>query len=293
MRRPAAFAGNRNRTVILLVRDIGNPFYLEIFKGVEESAGAAGYKVLMGDARNDEARIVEHVDLVRQRHADGLILMTGHLPADLIRHPERLPPLVVASEPIPGLDMPMVRIDSISASRQAVQYLLEKGHRRIAHLGGPAGESLAAERREGYRQALAGAGLSPSPELETSGDYSVKAGRRGVRDLLDAGHGFTAIFAASDQMAIGAISELRRRGLAVPADISVIGFDDIIFADVFEPGLTTVRQPRHEMGRQAMALMVARLAGEPVKPVVQLETELVIRGSVAALGPAETAKGSA
>lgn len=285
-----SFRQQSNRTVILLVRDIGNPFYLEIFKGVEESASAAGYKVLMGDARNDEARIVEHVDLVRQRHADGLILMTGHLPADLIRHSDRLPPIVVASEPIPGLNLPMVRIDSIGASRRAVRYLLEKGHRRIAHLGGPVGESLAAERRQGYRQALVEAGLSPLPELETGGDYSVEAGRQGVRELLDAGHGFTAIFAASDQMAIGAISELRRRGLTVPADVSVIGFDDIIFADVFEPGLTTVRQPRHEMGRQAMVLMAARLAGEPVKPIVQLETELVIRGSVAAHGPDGTEK---
>lgn len=275
------FRQRLTRTIILLVRDIGNPFYLEIYKGIEEAAGEAGYKVLMGDARNDETRVAAHIDLVRQKHADGIILMTGRFPQELRARPSHLPPVVVASETIPGLDLPTVKVDNVAASRAAVRHLIEAGHREIAHLAGPLPESLGSERLEGYRQALSEAGIEDRPERVAEGDYSIEAGREGVRRLIAGGASFTAIFAASDQMAIGAIAELRLNGLSVPGDVSVIGFDDIIFANAFEPPLTTVRQPRLEMGRAAMALMVDCLNGRPPAHPVELPTELVIRGSVA------------
>lgn len=280
-----SFRQQSNRTVILLVRDIGNPFYLEIYKGVEEAASAAGYKVLMGDARDDAARVANHIELVRQKHADGLILMTGVFPKELAERVDLLPPIVIASETIPGLDLPTVKIDNIAASKEAVLHLIAAGHRNIVHLSGPASESLAEERLEGYRQALAEAGIDYRSERLLHGDYSIEAGRRAVRDLMSSSIDFTAIFAASDQMAIGAISELRSFGLNVPTDVSVIGFDDIIFANAFEPPLTTIRQPRLDMGRQAMNLMVERLHGEKSVHTIQLDTELVVRGSVAACNP--------
>lgn len=276
-----SFRQQSNRTVILLVRDIGNPFYLEIFKGVEEAASEADYKVLMGDARDDAARVANHIELVRQRHADGLILMTGHFPAELRGRADLLPPIVIASETVSGIDLPMVKVDNVKASAEAVRYLIEAGHRRIAHLAGPLPESLAEERLAGYRQAFSEAGLPVEPEWIVTGDYSIEAGRQSVRRLLAAKTPFTAIFAASDQMAIGAIGELRQNGISVPKDVSVIGFDDIIFANAFDPPLTTVRQPRREMGRRAMELMIERLNGGRSNSVIQLETELVIRGSVA------------
>lgn len=275
------FRQQSNHTVILLVRDIGNPFYLEIYKGVEEAASEAGYKVLMADARNDESRVANYIEMVRQKHADGLILMTGHFPAGLAREPHLLPPIVIASETIPGVDLPTVKVDNTNASREAVLHLTAQGHRNIAHLAGPLPESLASDRFEGYRQALEEAGIAFRDELVISGDYSIEAGRDAVRKMLSSRTPFTAIFASSDQMAIGAISELRGRGLSVPADISVIGFDDIIFANAFEPPLTTVRQPRRDMGRHAMEMMVDRLSGNKAGVTIELETELVIRGSVA------------
>lgn len=279
------FRQQSNQTVILLVRDIGNPFYLEIFKGVEEAASEAGYKVLMGDARDDEARVANHIDLVRQRHADGLILMTGHFPAELRDRSDHLPPIVIASETVTGIDLPMVKVDNAAASAVAVRYLIAQGHTEIVHLAGPLPESLAAERLSGYRQALAEADLPFCDSRVIGGDYSIEAGRQSVRQLLATGTSFTAIFAASDQMAIGAISELRQNGLSVPKDISVVGFDDIIFANAFDPPLTTVRQPRREMGRRAMELMIERLNGDRSHSVIELETELVVRGSVARRAP--------
>ena len=276
----ASFRRQSTQTVILLVSDIGNPFYLEIYKGVEEAASEAGYKVLMGDARDDMARVSNHIDMVRQKQADGLILMVGQLPPELAESPELLPPIVLASETMPGIELPTVKVDNKAASRNAVRHLVEAGHRQIAHIAGPMPGSLALERLEGYRQALADAGLPYREALVAGGDYSIESGRLAVRGLLAGGLPFTALFASSDQMAIGAIGELRSHGLAVPIDVSVIGFDDIIFANAFEPPLTTVRQPRLQLGRQAMNLMVDRLGGRTTKETIVLETELILRGSV-------------
>lgn len=274
-----------NHTVILLVRDISNPFYLEIYKGVEETASEAGYKVLMGDARNSEERVANHIEMVRQKHADGLILMTGHFPADLLENQELLPPLVIASESIPGLHLPTVKVDNRVASLEAVKHLLDRGHSNIAHLAGPLPEALASERLDGYRQALADAGVEYRDELVIRGDYSIEAGRDAVQRLLQQNIAFSAIFAASDQMAIGAISELRKHDLSVPKDVSVVGFDDMIFANAYDPPLTTVRQPRREMGQRAMSLMIEILSGRPTAETIELNTDLVVRGSVAPFAP--------
>ncbi|GAU85517.1 transcriptional (co)regulator CytR [Bosea sp. BIWAKO-01] len=269
------------RTVILLVRDISNPFYLEIYKGVEEAAMRAGYKVLMGDARDDDERIAHYVDMVRARHADGLILMVGRFPDALQTELSRLPPIVIALETFPELALPTVSIDNIAAARQAVEHLLGLGHRRIAHITGPLPERLAVDRLAGYRSALAAAGIAADEALIVEGDFSLDAGRRAVRRLHETGTGFTALFAASDQMAFGAISELRACGFSVPADVSVVGFDDIVLADAFMPPLTTIHQPRFDIGRQAMARMIGLLGEEPTAANLVMETRLVVRGSTA------------
>ncbi|MDO5897515.1 LacI family DNA-binding transcriptional regulator [Agrobacterium sp. Azo12] len=281
----ASFRRQSNNTVILLVRDIGNPFYLEIYKGVEEAASEAGYKVLMGDARNDVNRVANHIDMVRQKHADGLILMTGQFPTELLDQVDNLPPIVIASETVAGIALPTVKVDNRAASKHAMRHLIEAGHKQIVHLAGPFPETLAQERFDGYRDALTEAGIDYDETLLVSGDYSIESGRQAITGLLERGISFTAIFASSDQMAIGAISELRARGLSVPGDVSVTGFDDIIFANAFEPPLTTVRQPRQEMGRKAMALMVERLNGKRTAETIVMDTELVVRGSVARCRP--------
>ncbi|MBC7800332.1 MAG: LacI family DNA-binding transcriptional regulator [Gemmatimonadaceae bacterium] len=279
-----AFRNRSSRSVILLVRDIGNPFYLELYKGVEEAAVDAGYKVLMGDARDDDVRITHYVDMVRERHADGLILMVGRFPAPLLRRPDLLPPIVVALETLGGLQVPTVRIDNVAAARDATEHLLALGHRRIAHIMGPMPDGLSTDRLRGYQAALEARGVGFDPALVSPGDFSLAAGRAAIRGLAAAGTVFTAMFAASDQMAVGAIAELRLRGRLVPDDVSVVGFDDIVLADALEPPLTTIHQPRQEIGHRAMALMIARLDGLPAPPAdLVMPTHLVVRRSTAPL----------
>jgi LacI family repressor for deo operon, udp, cdd, tsx, nupC, and nupG len=268
------------KTVILVVRDIVNPFYLEIFRGVEQQAHDLGYSVLMGNTRDDPKREQLYFDIVHSRHADGLILMTGKLPSALSQKKQGLPPMVIALEYLQNVRLPTVLIDNVRSSRRAVEHLISLGHRRIAHISGPVPELLSMDRGEGYRLALQANGININEEWVMNGDFSVRSGHRAMHQLLASDPKPTAIFAANDEMAIGAINELSARDIKVPKDVSVIGFDDISFARAYNPSLTTIRQLRSEIGRQAMLLLADILAGKPVsnKPVI-IPTELVVRDS--------------
>lgn len=274
------FRRQATRTIILLVRDISNPFYLDIYKGVEEFAFDAGYKVLMGDARNDDARICHYIETVRNRQADGLILMTGRLPKAARAAP--LPPIVVALEMLEDIALPMVAIDNRAAAARAVEHLIGLGHRRIAHVSGPMEELMNRHRHEGYLAALQRAGLPSDPALAVQGTYRLESGRHAVRRLLREHAAFTAVFASNDEMAVGVINELRAHGYRIPQDISVVGFDDIVFADAADPPLTTIRQARREIGSRAMAMMIGILGGEPAdEDEALIDVDLIVRGTTA------------
>lgn len=276
----------RSMAVLMVVRDVGNPFYLEILKGVEATARAAGYSVLMGNTENDPGRETEYFDMLRDGHADGMILMTGKLPADP-DYRERLPknlPVVVALEVIAESGFPHVQIDNEGAAADAVNHLVGLGHRRIAHISGPVPEVLSVHRRAGYYRAMRDAGLAVADGYDIRGDYLLAGGRVACRQLFELTEPPTAIFAANDEMAIGAIHELRLMGRDVPGDVSVVGFDDLYLSEAFFPPLTTVSQPRMEIGREAMALLLGMFSGvdAPTEPIV-MPTLLKIRGSTAAV----------
>jgi LacI family transcriptional regulator, repressor for deo operon, udp, cdd, tsx, nupC, and nupG len=274
----------RSMAVLMVVRDVGNPFYLEILKGVEATARAAGYSVLMGNTEDDPDRETEYFDMLRDGHADGMILMTGKLPSKagyLDRLPQNLP-VVVALEMIEGSGLPHVQIDNEGAAAEAVRHLISLGHRRIAHISGPVPEIMSMKRRDGYRKAMAEAGLLVPDEYEQRGDFLLHSGQELCRRLFELPEPPTAIFVANDEMAYGAIHELRRLGRDVPGDVSVVGFDDLYLSEAFYPPLTTVSQPRAEIGREAMTLLLGMLSGGegPAGPVV-MPTTLKIRGTTA------------
>jgi LacI family repressor for deo operon, udp, cdd, tsx, nupC, and nupG len=276
----------RSNAVLMVVRDVGNPFYLEILKGVEARAREAGYSVLMGNTENNPEREAEYFDMLRDGHADGMILMTGKLPERDDMEPAMLAalPVVVALEIIENSGLPHVMIDNVAAAREAVRHLISLGHRRIAHICGPLPEILSVHRRQGYREAMAEAGL-PVPEgYEPIGDYTLDSGQVLCRKLFSHEPKPTALFIANDEMAFGAVNELRRLGLRVPEDVSVVGFDDIFLSHAFHPPLTTVSQPRAEIGQRAMELLLGILNGESgAAQTIEMPTALKIRGST---GPA-------
>jgi len=296
--RETGYAGNamarslrrmETRMIVVLVPDIGNPFFSEILSGIESVASASGYNVLIGDTENDPAKERTFADYVRGHQADGMLLLNGRPPyfADATQGTDRraLPPLVVLCERLPRHDFPTVRIDNVTAAAAATAHLASLGHRHIAHITGPEGNILTAERLQGFEQALEDAGLQPSQAAVQQGDFSIDSGRRAVRRLMEATPRPTAVFCANDEMAIGAIAELKSFGRAVPADVSVVGFDDLQIAGCYDPPLTTVRQPRREIGETSMRLMLERLANDNLKARdCVLPWELVVRGSSAAPG---------
>ncbi|WP_435103618.1 LacI family DNA-binding transcriptional regulator [Arhodomonas sp. AD133] len=280
----------RTGTVVLVVRDIGNPFYLEIFRGVEAAARERGLSVLMGHTENDAERERWYFDMVRERRADGLILMTGKLPPGFrVTARSTRVPIVVALEYLEDVRLPTVRIDNVAAAREATAYLAGLGHRRIAHVSGPTPELMSRDRLDGYRAGLADAGLAGDEALIVRGDYSMAAGREATARLLALEPPPTAVFCANDEMAMGVIAAAREAGVEVPAGLSVVGFDDIVFARNFSPPLTTVAQPRQEIGQRALELLAAQLAGEPVGVADEvMPTRIVPRASTAELVTSKT-----
>lgn len=275
----------RSMSVLMVVRDVGNPFYLDVLKGVEATARAAGYNVLMGNNENDPQREVEYFNMLRDGHADGMILMTGKLPADAsgqVFDISKLP-VVVALELIEGSALPHVQIDNHAAARSAIDHLVALGHRRIAHITGPMPEIMSSLRRDGYRAAMKDAGLPVMSGYEVLGDYSLQSGEACTAELFALPEPPTAIFAANDEMAFGAIHALRRLGRDVPGDVSVVGFDDLYLSKAFYPPLTTISQPRMHVGRTAMTLLLDMLAGDgdASGPPIVMPTQLEIRGSTA------------
>lgn len=264
------------RTVVVLVSDIANPYYADVFKGAEETAREHGYSVLIGDLSTDPENGASYVDLVRARRADGIVLMSAKLPPNIEDGVNV--PIVLASNGDPEDRFPSVSIDYVEAAKSAVRHLLSLGHRRIGHLSGRLSATSSRDKLEGYRQAMLDAGETPSSNLEYEGDYSIDCAASGLEHLMNVEEPPTALFVGNDEMAIGAIRALATRGLAVPEHCSLVGFDDIKFGASYNPAITTVRVPRFEIGRQSMTVMIEGLTEGRVERVdVRLPTELVIR----------------
>ena len=276
----------RNHSVVVLVPDITNSFFSSIIQGIEEVARTNGYRILLGDMQNDPDNARAYGDLCAQRQADGLICLGRTIPFAYNKSRKTLdpnwPPLVMACEYDDCIPIPGVRIDNAGAALDGVRYLGEQGHRHIAFINGPQDSPLCRDRLKGYRKGMAELGVRKTRDLVYGGDFTLDSGARAARALLDAREQPTAVFAANDAMAIGALQVFRQRGMQVPRDLSLMGFDDIKFAAYCDPPLTTVRQPRREIGALSMQIMVDLLAGEGVAPVSrELPHELVLRESVA------------
>ncbi|MER7871521.1 LacI family DNA-binding transcriptional regulator [Streptomyces cellulosae] len=281
-RRPAS-SPTRPALLDLVFNQLGSPWAVEIIRGVEEEAHTAGVGTVVSaiHGRSGDAR--EWVRGLRARASDGVILVTSALSS---LHEELrvlgVPLVVVDPDGSPGLDVPTIGAANWSGGLAATQHLLSLGHRRIGLIAGPPRLLCSRARLDGYRAALEGAGVTPDEALVVPGDFRPEAGYAGCHALLDLPEPPTAVFAASDQMALGAVEALRGRGLRVPQDMSVVGFDDLPEVRWSAPPLTTVRQPLADMGALAVRTVLRLTRGEqPDSPRVELGTDLVVRASTA------------
>ena len=274
----------RSRTIGVLIPDLTNPLFPPIVRGLEDRLAAAGYVALIGNTDGDGERERLIFSQMRARHVDGVVLATAHLSDPLLADAARAGlPVVLMNRMSHDHSLPSVSVDNERGMRMVVEHLTGEGHRRIAHIAGPQELSTGLNRYRGFVSAMEAHGLAADPELIVSAKaFSIEEGLRCTRALLDRLDTFTALAAANDMLAVGCLAALEEAGLACPADLSVVGFNDMPFIDRLRPPLTTVRFPHYQLGTEAAQLLLERINGQsgPVK-VLYLAPELVVRGSTA------------
>jgi LacI family transcriptional regulator len=273
---------NRSFTVGVLVPDIQNPLFPPIIRGLDDRLGEAGYTPLIANTDNDPARERVDFEAMSARAVDGFVTATARFEHELLDEIAALGvPLVLVNRRLEDGGLPSATADDRAGVRLAVEHLVALGHRRIAHLAGPQDVSTGRRRREGFREAMEAAGLDASV-VRVARAFTEPEGARLCEELLAGGPPVTAIVAGNDLMALGCYDVLAARGLVCPDELSVVGFNDMPFADRFAPPLTTVRIPHYEIGVAAAQLLLDILSGELVGSAdVVLPADLVVRGSTA------------
>jgi LacI family transcriptional regulator len=254
-------AGGRTLSIGVLTQTISSPFYGEALRGIEDLLEPAGYIPTFVSGHWQERDERKALGALLARRVDGVIVLAGSLPNEALHKVAQQLPMVVVGRDLKGPGLFSLNFDNHGGGYMATQHLVECGHRRIAFIAGDPLQRDALERLAGYRKALAQARIVFDPALVLPGDFTEVGGLLAINRLLDSKVPFSAIFAANDQTAIGAALGLYRKGVRVPDDVSLVGFDDLAPARFATPPLTTVRQAVYEMGSQAAMAMLSLLNG--------------------------------
>lgn len=271
----------RAHLVGLIIPDIQNPFYAEIARGVEDAAYAAEYALLLCNSDENPEKERFYLDVMRSESVDGIVLPPfDDTDAAVIEIAATGMPVVCVDRSMAKLKTDLVEVDNHRGAFEAVSHLLDKGHKHIGLIEGRSQVSTSRERRRGYLDALAERGITVRKELMRAGDFKQESGRILANELLALRKPPTALFVCNNLMTVGALATIHQRGLRVPQDVAIVGFDDLPWAEALDPPLTVVRQPAYEVGRQAMELLLKRIMDPDRAPVtVRLLPELVTRSS--------------
>lgn len=278
-----SLASGNSRILGLVISDIANPFFPELVKSIEAEAYKHGYDVVLSNTNYDAERAAHYVRRFIERKVAGVAVMTSEMDKSLIDELARREVSVVFLDSgAPGLHMSNLRVCYDEGIKQAISHLVQLGHRNVAFISGLPHLRSAKRRLVAFRQTMR-AVLPDAPKKIYQGDFRIEGGSRAAREILNAAELPTAVIAANDLMAFGAISEFRRAGLIVPRDVSVVGFDDIAFSSLIEPALTTVNLPLGELGKLAVEALMTTLSS-PTQHGVELpiSTKLVVRNTTAA-----------
>jgi LacI family transcriptional regulator len=274
-------AGGRTLSIGVVTQAIDSPFYGGALRGIEEELGRAGYSPLFVSGHWNATHEAHCIGTLRSRRVDGLIVLDCRIGDTALGAVAQSLPVVVTGRTLKAPGLYSLHFDNFEGGRLATHHLLSLGHRRIAFITGDPRHPDAKERQRGYRAALEAAGQPFDPALVVPGNYTEDSGRLAVERLLDSREAFTAVFAANDQMAFGAVLALHRRRLHVPGDVSLVGFDDLQTALYSIPPLSTVHHPVYELGQLAASAILQLLAGEV--PTAQLPApRFIVRESTRA-----------
>ena len=268
----------KTMTIGVIIPDISNPYYAEIVRGIQDMADQYGYAILLLNTDRNQDRIIKHIYFLREKSADGIIFSGGFIHREkVVSSLKELRERVV----VIGrhrLDFPAVMIDNAGGAMKATQHLIELKHRRIGFIGGPDQSISARDRLSGYKDALTKSHYPVANSLIREGDFTPRSGYLSAREILQRSRP-TAIFAANDQMAFGAILAAKELGIKVPDNLAVVGFDNIPFSSYFDPPLTTVEIPKYPMGAAAMEMLVNLISKKNAERLRWFNTRLLIRDS--------------
>lgn len=272
----------KSEAIALVTPDIANPFFAELAAAIERQAHASGYSVYITSTGGHADAEINAIRRMADSHVDGLIMTTNRVDdgslANLLAGRENV---VLLDEDIDGVSVPRVFVDNAEGAYLATRHLIAMGHTEIALVGGPHRLMSVSERLAGFTRAMNEAGLPIRAGWVLLGDYTREYGMAAASVLLDAAAPPTAILSCSDYIAIGVMQVVREHGLAIPRDVSLVGFDDMAFAPLVDPPLTTIRQPVAAMGELAVQHLLALLEGQTAPAETRLPVELVTRQSVA------------
>lgn len=276
-------ATGRTMTVGVLTQEVVSSFFNETMRGVEDGLAGHSYEAVYASGHWESDREERRLYSMVGRGVDGVILIQPSIDEDVIERYAQHTPMVVVGHRMASAKVPSLVFDQYQGARLAMQHLLERGHRRIAFISGPAARGDADDRMRAYTDMLGQAGIPFDPQLVASGDYVESGGLAAMHTLLDRAQPFTAVFAANDDSAYGAMLALHRRGLRVPHDISIVGFDDVHHSAYSLPPLTTVKQPLLELGLEAANAIVSMIGGNKLQRVPTHSLELIVRESTQAI----------
>ncbi|MBW4082695.1 LacI family DNA-binding transcriptional regulator [Paenibacillus sp. S150] len=272
----------KTMTLGVVVTDIRVSYNAEIIKGIENSANRLGYKILICDAQNEKDKELEYLSLLQNRTADGMILVAPQLPdGEITVLADAGYSLGVIGRRLEHADIPCAFTDNREIGRTVVRHLVENGHRMIACLCGYANAPDSRERLEGYREGLAEAGLPYQPQLTGNGDFCEEGGYEAFKRLYAEPSGFTAVFTANDEMALGVYKACAELGLNIPDAMAVVGVDNIRLTHYVEPKISSVEQPLYEMGVRLAERLIDRMNGNVSSGhrLIELKSTLVVKGS--------------
>jgi LacI family repressor for deo operon, udp, cdd, tsx, nupC, and nupG len=284
-----SFRRGKTHVIMVVLPSVGDPFFTRVMSGIRSVASAKGYSLLISETQFNTMTADEVGAMIVSRQADGIALLASLSPFGtevLSSRSHRTLPIVIGCETI-STDLagfPGVHIDNSAAALEATNYLLARGHRKIAFIYGQKESLLTADREKGYRTAMQEANIAIEDGWVAEGKLTIEGAIRATRELLDHHHRPTAIFCANDEMAMACIHAIKSAGLKVPGDVSVIGFDDIRYAPICDPPLTTVYQPAEEIGKRVMYQLLDEIeqGGNGENQTEIVSHKLIIRQSVTA-----------
>ncbi|MBD2821698.1 ribose operon transcriptional repressor RbsR [Xenorhabdus sp. 42] len=274
----------QTKTIGMLVTTSDNSFYSEVVRGVERSCYERGYSLILCNTEGNITRMARSMETLLQKRVDGLLIMCSETPrpsGDVLRRYPLIPMVIMDWAPFDS-NNDIIKDNSLQGGEIATRYLIDKGFRKIACITGPQDKTSARQRLAGYRKAMHNAGVDIPAGYEIYSDFEFVGGLSSMKQLLQLPVPPEAVFAGNDAMAIGAYQALYQMGLSVPADISIIGYDDIAIAPYLLPPLTTIHQPKDELGKLAIDTLLYRMDNPESEPnELVLTPKLVERGSVA------------